>query len=106
MMLAMDLKWVELPDCKEKGQGDGDQIQLVFSDGGQPENGTVATCKPRMKNNENIWEEKKKAEVVKAKNATANASGNATAKSNSTNGTNVTNATTAATLPVSNTTKA
>ena len=36
MMAAMDLKWVELPDCKEKGQGGGDQIQLVFSEGGQP----------------------------------------------------------------------
>ena len=58
MMAAMDLKWVELPDCKDKGQGGGDQIQLVFSEGGQPENGTVATCKPRIKNNEQqpIWE--------------------------------------------------
>ena len=118
MMNAMDLKWVELPDCVPNDQqGHGDQIQLVFNAGGQPENGTVATCKPRIKNNEGqpLWEEKARAaRVFNKANATANASSNSTANgtnasgnaSGGANATNVTKLATDANVAKSSTTKA
>ena len=107
-MLGSEERWVELPDCPEKA---GTEIPLIKRDGtDMPENGSVATCKPRAKNSDSnpVWEPTPKADKTKKKNATANATANgsngtnatkkangtnATKKANGTNATNATNAT-------------
>ena len=90
MMNAAELKWVELPDCPEKLTHD---IALTFRDNSAtPENGSVATCKPRIKNTDKtpIWEPKAKKNATAANAVRSNSTGNSTR-----NGSNRTNATAA-----------
>jgi hypothetical protein len=110
LMLGSEERWVELPDCPEKA---GTEIPLIKRDGtDMPENGSVATCKPRAKNSDSnpVWEPTPKADKNKKKNATANATANgsnganATKKANGTNATKKANATNATANASANTT--